>query len=79
MRACLKHTLPIAAQGAGQTGCGGWDANAWPLLPGCPLMSSVLSQGACSQPCAPSTASGRTQQDTFSCTTKTAGNGDGLS
>ncbi|XP_070214410.1 protein unc-45 homolog A isoform X1 [Bos mutus] len=33
MRACLKHTLPIAAQGAGQTGWWGWDANAWPLLP----------------------------------------------
>lgn len=79
MRAFLKHTLPTAAQGARTDWLWGWDANAWPLLPGCPLMSSVLSQGACSQPCAPSTASGRTQQDTFSCTTKTAGNGDGLS
>lgn len=59
----LTHATYRSTGSEDRHGLGWWVLGC--LLPSCPLMSSVLSQGPRSQPCSASTASSLTQQGTF--------------
>lgn len=59
----LTHATCRSTGSEDRHGLGWWVLGC--LLPSCPLMSSVLSQGPRSQLCSASTASSLTQQATF--------------